>query len=203
MNEPLPTLPPKLRSDVIDTVAQHRDEVWALKWLIVVFLLTIVYEFGNQVIAAYAISGIEIREAEPVTARRPLPPKRVTRVVNELRKLQIAYPIVRSAVREDLAGLEELRDLRPEALPPVEREKRIIGHLERLMSFFSRPTWERPEVFEPAQAEIRTILILLKRPIPEMTELPPLPIGNSRVDRIDLPSRDIFSYGDTPGGSAE
>ncbi|HOY65357.1 MAG TPA: hypothetical protein PLP29_00630 [Candidatus Ozemobacteraceae bacterium] len=203
MNASQTTLPPKLRSDVIDTVTQHRDEVWAFKWLLVLLLLTITYEFGQQAITSYALSGIEIREPEPVTARRPLPPKRITRVLNELRKLQTTYPIVRSAVRQELAGLEEVRELRPESLPNAARESRIAGHLERLLVFFSRPTWDRPEVFEPARAECRAILTLLKRPIPEVTELPPLPVGNSRVDRIDLPTRDIFSYGTASGGSME
>jgi len=195
MNENAMKLPEKCRSDIIDTVAQHRDEVRALKWLIVLFLLTLAYEFGPQIVADYAISGIEIREPEVQTSRKPLPAKRVSRVIRELTIVQNIFPIVRSSLRSEIEILESFKEFRPEKVSAGDREKKLGECLERLWVFISKPTWEDQTIFAAAKSEIQTIMTLMKRKLPEASELPPLPVRNSRILLMEIPSRDIFAYG--------
>lgn len=190
--------PEKSRLDIIDTVAQYRDEARALKWLLILLFLTSAIEFGPEIVANFAVSGIEIREPIVTTVFKPMSSKRIARVIHELSRVQSTFPIVRSSIQSDIAGLESLREIRPEAMPATERENRIAAHLEKLWTFFSQPTWEDPSVFNAAKQEIQSVMILMKRNLPETVELPPLPIGNSRVSLIELAGRDIFAYGTEP-----
>lgn len=190
----------KTRSEVIDTFAQHQQEIRVLKGLLILLFLTAAYEFGPGIVAEFAISGIEIREPEQLTASKPLPPKRVQRVINELNRLETSFPIVRSSVRPEKAALEDIREIQPAKMTASQREKILVEHLETLWMFFSQPTWEDPSVFEPVKKEIQAIMILLKRKLPETAELPPLPSGDVRIPFIELAGRDVFSYGTEGGG---
>jgi len=195
MNDTQNKLPEKSRSDIIDTVAQHRDEVRALKWLIILFFLTLAYEFGPKIVADYAVSGIEFKEPEVPSSRKPLPAKRVSRAIRELSIVQNIFPIVRSSLRSELEILESLKEVSPGKLSPAERESKLGDCLERIWVFLSKPTWEDPALFGAAKSEIQTIMILMKRKLPEASELPPLPVGKCRVLLMEIPTRDIFAYG--------
>ena len=185
----------KTRSEVIDTFAQHQQEIRVLKGLLILLFLTAAYEFGPGIVAEYAVSGSESREPEQQIASKPLPPKRVQRVINELNRLETSFPIVTSSIRPEKAALEAVRDLQPLKMTVSLREKGLVEHLEKLWLFFSQPTLEDPSVFEPAKKEIKAVMILLKRKLPDIAELPPLPSGDVRIPFIELAARDIFSYG--------
>ncbi len=200
MNTNSQTFHEKTRSEVIDTFAQHQQEIRVLKGLLILLFLTASYEFGPGIVADYAISGIEIREPEQQVTSKPLPTKRVQRVINELNRLETGFPIVRSSIRPEKAALEALREMQPLKMTASQREKRLVEHLERLWVFFSQPTWEDPSVFEPVKKEIQAVMILLKRKLPETAELPPLPSGDVRIPFIELAGRDVFSYGTAGGG---
>ncbi|HOT29688.1 MAG TPA: hypothetical protein PLU72_16045 [Candidatus Ozemobacteraceae bacterium] len=199
MNTNAQPFPTKTRSEVIDTFAQQQQEIRVLKGLLILLFLTAAYEFGPGIVAEYAISGIEIREPEQQTASKPLPPKRVQRVINELNRLETSFPIVRSSIRPEKAALEAIREIQPAKMTASQREKILVEHLEKLWTFFSQPTWEDASLFEPAKREIQAIMILLKRKLPETADLPPLPSGDVRISYIELAGRDVFSYG-TEGG---
>lgn len=198
MNTEIQSFPEKSRSDIIDTVAQYRDEVRAFKWLLVLLFLTAAYEFGPELVAKIAVSGIEIREPEVRATFKPMSPKRISRVIHELTRLQVSFPIVRSSIRTEIAGLESLRELRPEKTPIAQREKLLAENLERLWIFFTQPTWEDPSIFEAVEKEIQAVMTLMKRKLPESGELPPLPVSNSRLPLIELAGRDIFAYETEP-----
>lgn len=202
MNTNAQTIVEKTRSEVIDTFAQHQQEIRVLKGLLILLFLTTAYEFGPGIVAEFAVSGIEIREPEQRTASKPMSPKRIQRVINELNRLETSFPIVRSSIRPEKAALEAIREIQPAAMTAAQRDKRLVEHLERLWVFFSQPTWEDPSVFDPVKKEIQAVMILLKRNLPESAELPPLPSGDVRIPFIELAGRDVFAYG-TEAGKAK
>ncbi|OQA09917.1 MAG: hypothetical protein BWY66_00342 [bacterium ADurb.Bin374] len=199
MNTNAQPFPEKTRSEVIDTFAQHQQEIRALKGLLILLFLTFAFEFGPGIVAEFAVSGIDIRETEQQTTSKPMPPKRVQRVINELNRLETSFPIVRSSIRPTITALEAIREIQPEKMTASQREKRLVEHLEKLWMFFSQPTWENPSVFEPVLKEIQAVMILLKRKLPDAVELPPLPSGDVRIPFIELAGRDVFAYGPESG----
>ena len=185
----------KSRLDVIDTALQRELEQRALWYLLGLFFLTAAYEFGGEVVQAFAARDIVIPDAGAArNERKLLPARRLERLSAALDRLVSNHPGLRDRLAGDREGLAALVKRVAAKEDPARLQKEVGAFLNALWHSFHQPTWEDPGRFEEVNRELLQLLVLLKVKPDETLDLPSLEVGPKRIAEAIEPKRDLFGF---------
>ncbi len=154
----------KHREDVIDTLRLRAREKRVLYGLLIILLLTIVYENGSSVIDSLIVEPVEIPQLR-IAIRDIMPkvkPESIKSLIRSLKPVVKEYPQYASRLNTDLAAAEAAVQM---AENPELSTLTAAGTRElvlRLFEFVSHPVITRNKSLDALEAELKVLARLLK-----------------------------------------
>jgi len=183
----------KTRNDIIDTALQNQQELKVLRYLLLLFVLTFVYEFGDVLMMPGNSGEVSVQDNEkPV--RKIIPVKRIQKLVLEIHDLEKNYPYFHESLKNEIVKLNEIQSRVSEITPGYDFKKEFRQVLGRLWNYFHNPIWKDTTDFAAITLDISALFTLMKFPLPDDVWLPELKFGPRYLTELSLPKRDIFQY---------
>lgn len=190
-------IPLKNRLDVVDTALLQQKEKQALKWLLILLVLTVVYESKDFLWSSLSMPEFPVPEVN-ASLRRTFPSRRVGRLIQTLQAMQAAHPLTRDALLPLIDDLLLIKDQDPARVGQAMLQNRLSMTLNRLWEVFHSPLWEDRKPFEGVIQEIRALFTLLRETPPEQLPVPVLPVGPRPLLPLESPARHLFRFAHTP-----
>ena len=184
---------PKSRQDIIDTTLRQQAEVKILKYLLLLLIMTVLYEMGLPAISLWGLPP-EPEETVSSAQRIMIPLKRLDRLEHSLTELANDLPMTRDVILLRISELKTHLQLLsdPKARPIV--QKNLIATLESLWNYFHSPIWTEPIKFSAINQDLFSLLNMMGKKPSDEVHLPDLPFGPKQLTTISIPKRDLFRF---------
>ncbi len=151
----------KHREDVIDTLRLRAREKRVLYGLLLILLLTIIYENGGGIIESLVNESFETAQLGEVK-RLSVKPESIKKLVRSLKPVIKEYPQYAGRLNQDLATAETTIQ---QAASPEMAEQAVASSRElvtRLFEFVSHPVISRNKSLDALEAELKGLAKLLQ-----------------------------------------
>ncbi len=151
----------KHREDVIDTLRLRAREKRVLYGLLIILLLTVVYENGSSVIDSLVSESFETAQLGEVK-RLSVKPESIKKLVRSLKPVIKEYPQYAGRLNQDLSTAEAAILM---AARPEQSEQAVAGVREliiRLSEFVSHPVITRNKSLDALEVELKGLAKLLQ-----------------------------------------
>lgn len=181
----------KSRLDVIDTNVQQAHERKILKYLLLILVITVVYEG----VSAFQFPASPLEDAVTGETRPTrLHTARLDDLEEELNNLFRVHPELRAPAKPARQSLKTLRAAVKETPNMAVHQVELIRTCEQLWRFTHDPIWEKATAFAAVNRRMEVIFQHLRHRIPEEIIIPQLDFTPFRVEELPAPKRNIFAY---------
>ncbi len=185
-------IPAKSRFDIIDTALQQQQELRVLRYLLLLFVITVVYEFGHPLMFPEEEGEMTISTSN--SRRTSLPRGRIERFVQAFSNLIGANPQLRESLERERINLSLISaQIAAGPLPP-ETQKDFADLLVRFWNYSHLQVWDNPEIFREIDVEIKALLGILSLKPSDTIEPPDLSFRPKILTEMETPRRDIFNF---------
>lgn len=187
-------IPYKSRYDIIDTTLQSQKEKSALKFLILLLLLTLSYEFGDELGKYFASFQLESPIIEQEMETKTIPFRRIQRFGQLLDTLRRSDLLLHKSVKEQIDLLKSYDSEKTKKMPKRAILEEIEKTLVQLSQILTHPLWKPDKTTEKCIAELKYVAKHLGLDIPESEVIPEITLGPKLIEELTSPVRDLFSF---------